>query len=152
MLSENLFKLRKLHHLTQEQVANRLAVSRQAVAKWEAGETCPDLSNCVALARLYDVALDDLVHYREQETGLPLPPKGKHSFGAVTVGEDGAIVLPAKAPGAVSYPAWRQPDCAGGGGKWIGIDPNGAVGRVFSWNSGRRGAGRLQMILRHTIM
>lgn len=37
MLSENLFKLRKLHHLTQEQVANRLAVSRQAVAKWEAG-------------------------------------------------------------------------------------------------------------------
>lgn len=63
----------------------------------EAGETCPDLSNCVALARLYDVALDDLVHYREQETGLPLPPKGKHSFGAVTVGEDGAIVLPAKA-------------------------------------------------------
>lgn len=97
MLSENLFKLRKLHHLTQEQVANRLAVSRQAVAKWEAGETCPDLSNCVALARLYDVALDDLVHYREQETGLPLPPKGKHSFGAVTVGEDGAIVLPAKA-------------------------------------------------------
>ena len=97
MLSENLFKLRKRHNMTQEQVANRLAVSRQAVAKWEAGETCPDLSNCVALARLYDVALDDLVNYSERESGLPLPPKGKHSFGTVPVGENGEIVLPVKA-------------------------------------------------------
>ena len=97
MLSENLYKLRKLHNLTQEQVANRLGVSRQAVAKWEAGETSPDLSNCAALARLYDVSLDDLVCYSEEQTGLPFPPKGKHTFGTVTVGEDGGIVLPQKA-------------------------------------------------------
>ena len=37
MLSENLYNLRKLHKLSQEQVAERLGVSRQAVAKWEAG-------------------------------------------------------------------------------------------------------------------
>lgn len=60
-LSDNLFQLRKLHNLTQEQVAAELGVSRQAVAKWETGETTPDLSNCLALAQFYDVSLDDLV-------------------------------------------------------------------------------------------
>lgn len=97
MLSENLFKMRKFHNMTQEQVANQLGVSRQAVAKWEAGETSPDLSNCMALAQLYDVSLDDLVNYSEEQKGLPLPPKGKHLFGTVTVGKEGEIALPAEA-------------------------------------------------------
>lgn len=39
MLSENLYKLRKLHKLSQEQVGERLGVSRQAVAKWETGDS-----------------------------------------------------------------------------------------------------------------
>lgn len=68
MLSENLLTLRRAHNLTQEQVAEKLNVSRQAVAKWESGETTPDITNCTALARLYDISLDDLVHYSEEKT------------------------------------------------------------------------------------
>lgn len=97
MLSENLYKLRKLHKLSQEQVGEQLGVSRQAVAKWETGETAPDIHNCVALARLYDVSVDDLVNYDSAGSDTVVPPKGKHLFGVVTVGDKGQIVIPKRA-------------------------------------------------------
>ncbi len=97
MLSENLYNLRKLHKFSQEQVAERLGVSRQAVAKWEAGETAPDIHNCVAMARLYDVSVDDLVNYDSAGSGMMVPPRGKHLFGVVTVGDKGQIVIPKQA-------------------------------------------------------
>ena len=98
MIGENLQYLRKRFHFSQEDVAERIGVSRQAVAKWESGETVPDLPNSIALAKLYDVTLDDLVHYAaEQAQGMPIPPKGKHIFGAVTVGDKGQIVIPVRA-------------------------------------------------------
>lgn len=97
MLSENLYNLRKLHKLSQEQVAERLGVSRQAVAKWGIGETAPDIHNCTALARLYDVSLDELVNYDEEGGNGRVPPKGKHLFGVVTVGDKGQIVIPKQA-------------------------------------------------------
>lgn len=96
MLSENLLNLRKLNKLSQEEVAEYVGVSRQAVAKWESGETTPDIYNCKALASLYDVLLDDLVNFSDS-MGFPVPPKGKYLFGAVTVGEKGQIVIPKKA-------------------------------------------------------
>lgn len=97
MLSENLYKLRKLHKLSQEQVGERLGVSRQAVAKWETGETAPDIHNCVALARLYDVSVDDLVNYDSAGSDMVVPPRGRHLFGVVTVGDKGQIVIPKRA-------------------------------------------------------
>lgn len=96
-ISENLLTLRTVNGLSQEEVAERVGVSRQAVAKWERGETVPDIINCAALARLYDVAIDDLINYDQATAGLPIPPKGKHLFGTVTVGEKGQIVIPVKA-------------------------------------------------------
>ena len=97
MLSDNLYNLRKFHKLTQEQVADRLSVSRQAVAKWETGETAPDIHNCIALAQLYDVSLDELVNYDGEGGDMTVPPKGKHLFGVVTVGDKGQIVIPKRA-------------------------------------------------------
>ena len=97
MLNENLLTIRKLHKLSQEDVAEKIGVSRQAVAKWENGETAPDIYNCKALADLFDVSLDDLVNFSSENTGLPVPPKGKYIFGVVTVGEKGQIVIPKKA-------------------------------------------------------
>ena len=87
MISDNLYSLRKLHQLTQEEVSERVGVSRQALAKWENGETMPDIEKCVLLAELYNVTLDDLVNYTKDELGLSVPPKGKHVFGVVTVGD-----------------------------------------------------------------
>lgn len=97
MLNENLLTLRKLHRLSQETVAEKIGVSRQAVAKWESGETTPDINNCIALASLYDVSIDDLVNFSQSQNGFPVPPRGKHIFGTVTVGEKGQIVIPKKA-------------------------------------------------------
>ena len=97
MLNENILTRRKLHKLSQEEVAEHIGVSRQAVAKWENGETTPDIINCKALAELYDVSLDDLVNFSSENSGFPIPPKGKHLFGVVTVGEKGQIVIPKKA-------------------------------------------------------
>ena len=90
--------MRKLRHMTQEDIAEALGVTRQSVAKWEAGETVPDLEKCKSLAELFGVSLDDLANY-EQEENMPfgVPPKGKHIFGLVTVGDKGQIVIPAKA-------------------------------------------------------
>jgi len=96
-ISENLLSLRKKNQLTQETVASKLNISRQAVAKWESGDSLPDIENCRALADLYDVTIDDLISYSEQQQKLPVPPKGKHLFGSVTVGDRGQIVIPKKA-------------------------------------------------------
>jgi AbrB family looped-hinge helix DNA binding protein len=98
MFKDNLVQLRKMKRMTQEGIAEKLGVTRQAVAKWEAGETVPDLDKCRLLAELFGVSLDDLANYEPEENlGLSLPPKGKHLFGVVTVGEKGQIVIPAKA-------------------------------------------------------
>ena len=96
-IAYNLTTLRQLNKFSQEEVAERIGVSRQAVAKWEAGQSVPDILNCDALAKLYDVELDDLIHYDQGQTGESIPPKGKHIFGTVRVGERGQIVLPKQA-------------------------------------------------------
>lgn len=93
-IAVNLSVLRRLNKLSQEVVAERIGVSRQAVAKWESGESVPDIVNCDALAQLYDVELSDLIHHDPERTKTRIPPKGKHIFGAVRVGERGQIVLP----------------------------------------------------------
>ena len=92
MISENLLTLRKRSGYSQEYVAEQVGVSRQAVAKWESGDTVPDLNNSMALARLYDVTLDDLVNYTSDAV-LRLPRNGQPFFGAVTVGGNGQIVI-----------------------------------------------------------
>lgn len=96
-IAQNLSVLRKHHGYSQEDVAEKIGVSRQAVAKWETGETTPDLVNCDALADLYNVSVDDLLHFDQSQESVSIPPKGKHLFGAVKVGERGQIVLPKKA-------------------------------------------------------
>ena len=84
--------------MTQEDLAEQVGVTRQAIAKWESGETIPDLEKCRLLAEAFGISLDDLANYEpEQNLGLDMPPKGKHLFGMVTVGDKGQIVIPAKA-------------------------------------------------------
>lgn len=94
MISTNLTRLRKLYQYTQEDVAQKVGVSRQSVAKWESGESLPDLDSCQSLAKLYSVTIDNLINYDEDIAGITIPPKGKHFFGTVTVGKRGQIVIP----------------------------------------------------------
>lgn len=59
--AERLVELRKRRGISQEELAERLGVSRQAVSKWERGEAAPDTDNLIALADLYCVSLDQLL-------------------------------------------------------------------------------------------
>lgn len=97
MFCDNLISLRKLNGLSQEELAEQLNVSRQTLSKYETGESLPDIERCKQLAEIFGVSLDDLVNYDTAATGLNVPPKGRHVFGLVTVGDKGQIVIPAKA-------------------------------------------------------
>ena len=97
MFCDNLIQLRKINHMSQEELAEKVSVSRQTLSKWETGESLPDIEKCMLLDETFGVTLDDLVNYESVVQGLGVPPKGKHVFGMVTVGEKGQIVIPAKA-------------------------------------------------------
>lgn len=96
MIHENIAALRRRAGLSQEAVAERVGVSRQTVAKWESGESAPDIAHAGELAQLFSVSLDDLVNTPPDAAG-GIPPRGKYIFGAVTIGERGQIVIPARA-------------------------------------------------------
>lgn len=61
VFSDKLKQLRIANEYSQEQLADMLNVSRQAVTKWESGKGMPDISNLKAIADLFDVTLDSLV-------------------------------------------------------------------------------------------
>lgn len=96
-LAKNLSSLRRASGLSQEKAAEAVGVTRQALAKWESGETTPDVLHCDKLAELYGVSLDDLLHYVQKPGSVPPPPRGKHVFGVVQMGERGQIVIPKRA-------------------------------------------------------
>ncbi|MGN1148506.1 MAG: helix-turn-helix domain-containing protein [Lachnospiraceae bacterium] len=97
MFKDNLIALRKMKGLSQEELADKINVSRQTLSKYETGESLPDVEKCKQIAEVFGVSLDDLVNYDSKATGLGVPPKGKHMFGVVKVGDKGQIVIPAKA-------------------------------------------------------
>ena len=98
MFADNLMELRKYHSLSQEELAEKIGVSRQTLSKYETGESLPDIEKCKALADVFGITVDDLISYEKSTgMGLGIPPKGKHIFGMVKVGEKGQIVIPAKA-------------------------------------------------------
>lgn len=83
-LNERLAQLRKEHGLSQNDLADQLKVSRQAISRWEQGLAMPSSDNLIYLSRLYGITLDELIHgkepvEREQET--PSPEDRVHTFG-----------------------------------------------------------------------
>ena len=98
--ANNLVELRKINNLSQEDLAEKIGVSRQTLSKYETGESLPDIEKCSMIANAFGVSLDDLISYEKsdsQNLGYVIPPKGKHIFGMVKVGDKGQIVIPAKA-------------------------------------------------------
>ena len=96
-IGANIQVTRQAAGLTQEQLAAAVGVSRQTVAKWESGETSPDLEHAAALADALGCTLDALANFDSERTGLAAPPKGKHLFGSVKMGERGQVVIPKEA-------------------------------------------------------
>lgn len=97
MISMNIRILRKKNKLSQEQLAEKIDVSRQTVAKWENGEALPDIYKCKMLSNLFQISLDQISRNMGEEELDQLAPKGKQFFGVVKVGERGQIVIPKQA-------------------------------------------------------
>ena len=96
MLQDNLIMLRNMYGMSQEEIAVKIGISRQAYAKWERGATVPDIEKCKRLADFYDVTIDSLLKTTtEDKIGIiPPAPKGKNIWGSVTINERGQIVIP----------------------------------------------------------
>ena len=76
-LYEKLYELRRASGMSQEELAEKLGVSRQAVSKWESGTTQPELSKLIELSKLYSVSVDELLsleHAKEQQDSTPAAP------------------------------------------------------------------------------
>lgn len=98
MFKDNLISLRRANGLSQDELAEKIGVTRQTLSKYETGESLPDIERCKQLADIFGVSMDDLVNYEKtdrENMGLEVPPKGKHIFGMVKVGDKGQIVIPA---------------------------------------------------------
>ena len=96
MLKENLVILRNIHGYSQEEIAEKINISRQAYAKWETGATVPDIEKCSLLAAVYGVTIDSLIK-TETADGIgmiPPAPKGKNIWGSVTVSDRGRSSSP----------------------------------------------------------
>jgi transcriptional regulator with XRE-family HTH domain len=60
-IGKKIHEIRQQKNITQEQLAKDLAISRQAVSKWESGKAIPDIENLMYISNLYDVSLDELI-------------------------------------------------------------------------------------------
>ena len=72
MLGDKIQRLRKEKGMSQEELALQLTVSRQAVSKWELGESIPDTENVIQLSKLFSVSTDFLLH-DEYESDKDIP-------------------------------------------------------------------------------
>ena len=94
-ISDNIRVLRQKNEYTLEQLAGIIGVSRQTIAKWETGETLPDIINCGKLSALFKVTLDEFVTIRlSSSEALDTDEKSGKMMGVVSVDSEGRISIP----------------------------------------------------------
>lgn len=71
-IANRLVNLRKQNSLSQEALAEKLGISRQAVSKWERAEASPDTDNLILLSRIYGISMDELLRTEDE---IPIPEK-----------------------------------------------------------------------------
>lgn len=76
-LSEKIIRLRKGRGLSQEELAERLGVSRQAVSRWESGTALPDAGNLRQISRLFEVSADYLLDEEQESPKVPAAAPAK---------------------------------------------------------------------------
>ena len=82
--AKKLTLLRKYHSLSQEALAEKIGVSRQAVSKWERGEASPDTDNILSISKLYEISVDDILGDKDAQTVIDEIEKKK----------SGAVIAP----------------------------------------------------------
>ncbi len=84
--ADRLIEMRRSRGLSQEELAKRLGLSRQAISKWERAESSPDIGNLIALAEIYEVTLDELIGTSSSQQG-----DGGIRIGEPTTASEGAV-------------------------------------------------------------
>lgn len=69
-IEDKLLKLRKEKWLSQEEVADRLKVSRQTISKWETGQSSPDFDKIVPICELFEISCDELLVDKEKDIDI----------------------------------------------------------------------------------
>jgi len=75
--NNKLYQLRKQKGLSQEELANRMNVSRQTISKWEVGDSTPDMEKLIALSDLFEISLDELVLDKAPANTTECPAKSE---------------------------------------------------------------------------
>ena len=91
-IANKLQKLRKANGYSQEELADKLGISRQAVSKWERAESSPDTDNLIILAKLYNVSLDDLLSTDESIDEIRENTINKTNEEADTISNNGSSI------------------------------------------------------------
>ena len=96
-IADRLIQLRKKHGLSQEELADKLGLSRQAVSKWERAEASPDTDNLICLVKLYGVSLDELLSTDDDVETIVKeqikPEEGNKEESIVLTDKDGSKVV-----------------------------------------------------------
>ena len=88
VVSDSIKKLRKEKGMTQDELAEKLNVTRQAVSNWEMGKTQPDVDTLTRLAEIFDVSVERIIYGKEKNsiiqgsTDIQIGPKEGISMGA----------------------------------------------------------------------
>ena len=78
-IGEKIVNLRKENNLTQDELANKLNVSRQSISKWESGLSLPEISNLLLISEIFNCTIDSLL--LEETTPLEVPKESFETFG-----------------------------------------------------------------------
>ncbi len=87
-INEQIAFLRKQKGLTQEELANALGVTNQAVSKWESAQCCPDIQLLPTIAEMFDVSVDELLGYKAASTTTDIILELRKKIDSLPKGED----------------------------------------------------------------
>ena len=104
MLGKKIQQLRKENGMSQEELASKLTISRQAISKWELGESMPDTENIVQLSKLFNVSTDYLLNdeYGSEMNDAPAP------ISEVSDEKDSEILSDSTGEGNIQFSGIRQ--------------------------------------------
>lgn len=91
-IANKLVNLRKSSGLSQEELAHKIGVSRQAVSKWERAESSPDTDNLIALSKIYNVSIDELLNTDTATASEPIVKRKKSMEKQTAFSTMGAMI------------------------------------------------------------
>ena len=114
MVSEKIYTLRRKHGLSQEQLAEKIGVSRQAISKWEGGLSTPELEKLKALSECFQITIDELTGDRATDTPddavkekeAPTPRETQESRAGIFLCLIGSVCLILFGISTVVYPSF----------------------------------------------